>query len=467
MGEKENNNNQNGSPVTRWLRNAVLGATMADQPAMMTASGWRQNEKGDYVQDQQNNPHVKQLRDNLATEGMGVMLGEFGLPAIHGLYNLGVRSLAKSGNNWARAKVINKEMKDIKIPSFSYFDGDYGDVYLRLQHLQQLRYPQYHKNVVTSNYKSNINTWDDFVEKTKKYAPTSPEGFNYFAFKELDQNNSALTRAKQFYNDDVKWRMQQLYPTDYVIPKQFKSSIEDTNPYEGTRIFNFKYNTDDIGGNAYEGNLITINPETKFGQEMLDDLLVHEGEHIQRGKIRQLIEEDESVKPLFKSVSNQDKKEYRDLTAIMQYNGNTFNYGLPYFKQEAEKLDYGFRFDDEYLKNHDIYPLAEKGASARQLRYKISKDNNIVQQDLNDYIQNLSPEELITTMHNQSGYFNSFIKHLGEANGLFVDDFKSLNDYIKALSKTPYFDQRIQNIKDALLGSFKQGGIIGINNIGI
>jgi hypothetical protein len=52
----------------------------------------------------------------------------------------------------------------------------------------------------------------------------------------------------------------------------------------------------------------------------------------------------------------------------------------------------------------------------------------------------MSPEELITTMHNQSGYFNSFIKHLGEANGLFVDDFKSLDDYIKALSKTPYFD---------------------------
>ena len=50
MGEKENNNNQHESPVTRWLRNAVLSATMADQPAMITASGWRQNEKGDYVQ---------------------------------------------------------------------------------------------------------------------------------------------------------------------------------------------------------------------------------------------------------------------------------------------------------------------------------------------------------------------------------------------------------------------------------
>lgn len=86
MGEKENNNNQNGSPVTKWLRNAVLGATMADQPAMMTASGWRQNEKGDYVQDQQNDPHVKQLRDNLAAEGAGVIGEMVGLPIISGIF---------------------------------------------------------------------------------------------------------------------------------------------------------------------------------------------------------------------------------------------------------------------------------------------------------------------------------------------------------------------------------------------
>ena len=86
MGEKENNNNQNGSLVTRWLRNAVLGATMADQPAMMTASGWRQNEKGDYVQDQQNDPYVKQLRDNLAAEGAGVIGEMVGLPIISGIF---------------------------------------------------------------------------------------------------------------------------------------------------------------------------------------------------------------------------------------------------------------------------------------------------------------------------------------------------------------------------------------------
>jgi hypothetical protein len=30
MGEKEINNNQNKSPVARWFKNAILGATMAD-----------------------------------------------------------------------------------------------------------------------------------------------------------------------------------------------------------------------------------------------------------------------------------------------------------------------------------------------------------------------------------------------------------------------------------------------------
>ena len=113
MGEKDEKDKPNAHGFVDRFRNAVLGATMADQPAVMTASGWRQNEKGDYVQDQQNDPHVKQLRDNLAAEGAGVMLGEFGIPAIYGLYNLGIRGLGKAGNNWARAKFISKEMNDI------------------------------------------------------------------------------------------------------------------------------------------------------------------------------------------------------------------------------------------------------------------------------------------------------------------------------------------------------------------
>ena len=45
MGEKENNNNQNESPVTKQLRNTVLGVTMTVQLAMMNASRYRTMQK--------------------------------------------------------------------------------------------------------------------------------------------------------------------------------------------------------------------------------------------------------------------------------------------------------------------------------------------------------------------------------------------------------------------------------------
>ena len=53
-------------PSQNWFTRWVLNAAMADAPAVATASGWRINEQGDVVQDQQDNPDVTQLRDNLA-----------------------------------------------------------------------------------------------------------------------------------------------------------------------------------------------------------------------------------------------------------------------------------------------------------------------------------------------------------------------------------------------------------------
>jgi hypothetical protein len=41
MGENDEKDKPNAYGFMDRFRNAVLGATMADQPAMMTASGWR------------------------------------------------------------------------------------------------------------------------------------------------------------------------------------------------------------------------------------------------------------------------------------------------------------------------------------------------------------------------------------------------------------------------------------------
>lgn len=50
----------------KWFANASLGAAMSESPSVMTASGWRQNENGEHVQDQTNNEGVQELRNNLS-----------------------------------------------------------------------------------------------------------------------------------------------------------------------------------------------------------------------------------------------------------------------------------------------------------------------------------------------------------------------------------------------------------------
>ena len=58
-----------------WFANATMAAAMADAPAVMTASGWRQNEAGDYVQDREDDPGVARLRNNIAVLGAGTLAG--------------------------------------------------------------------------------------------------------------------------------------------------------------------------------------------------------------------------------------------------------------------------------------------------------------------------------------------------------------------------------------------------------
>ena len=66
------NKQQNG------FTNLMLGAAMAENPAVMTAGGWRETASGDLVQDQQNNKDVERLRNNLAVLGGVTTAGTVG-----------------------------------------------------------------------------------------------------------------------------------------------------------------------------------------------------------------------------------------------------------------------------------------------------------------------------------------------------------------------------------------------------
>lgn len=49
-----------------WFTNATIGAAMAENPSVMTASGWRRDNSGNMVQDAISEPGVDKLRNNLA-----------------------------------------------------------------------------------------------------------------------------------------------------------------------------------------------------------------------------------------------------------------------------------------------------------------------------------------------------------------------------------------------------------------
>ena len=70
--------NKPTSKKNSFLTNLILGGAMAADPSIMIASGWRQNEDGNFVQDQQDDPGVKALRNNLAVLGGLVTAGTTG-----------------------------------------------------------------------------------------------------------------------------------------------------------------------------------------------------------------------------------------------------------------------------------------------------------------------------------------------------------------------------------------------------
>lgn len=105
MGEKSKTNTNSQFNLWNRVKNALIGAAMADQPAVMTASGWRQNENGDYIQDQQNDPGVKQLRENISILS-GTADGEAGIIGL----NFG-KGLIKNANKGKQiTKLISKQI---------------------------------------------------------------------------------------------------------------------------------------------------------------------------------------------------------------------------------------------------------------------------------------------------------------------------------------------------------------------
>ena len=76
-----------GDEKQPWWQRMIMNAAIAENPSVMTASGWRITPEGEVVQDAIDDPGVQQLRKNLVgigATGLGAFLGGSGL-----LYDIG------------------------------------------------------------------------------------------------------------------------------------------------------------------------------------------------------------------------------------------------------------------------------------------------------------------------------------------------------------------------------------------
>ena len=87
---------QLGTKIWNWSSNVAQVGQVAENPAVMTASGWRVGKNGQVKQDQQNNKSVKQLRSNLTKIGEAGVTAPTMVEDIETLYNI-IRHPVQSG----------------------------------------------------------------------------------------------------------------------------------------------------------------------------------------------------------------------------------------------------------------------------------------------------------------------------------------------------------------------------------
>lgn len=121
-------------PKQNWFTRSMIGAAMAENPAVMTASGWQQNKQGNYVQ--KRTKGSDQLADNLSalswtspthpgTAIIDAAINKGVFPLIKFTANKALETAAKTGNNYVRNRIINRELNQ----QIKNFDGTVSENY--------------------------------------------------------------------------------------------------------------------------------------------------------------------------------------------------------------------------------------------------------------------------------------------------------------------------------------------------
>ena len=286
--------------------------------------------------------------------------------------------------------------------------------------------------IVLNNINKGINVFNK--NNIKEFTPTQTTArlrqdsgnFEVGQTVNLKQllSEEGLNKVKNFMREDVAPRLKNAISDEgrFIDPHE-KSIIDITPDFSSNKIG--KYPTDwvdDIrviikepdpkhGGfaNLNEGTIeIPISSFQKTHIMPLDDIIVHELEHLQRYKLKDFGVDVNAIKRgINYDKNNIQSRLVTDINGIYKDKLNPDN--LTYTPEETNILDNAYRFSNDYLLKNNITPILEKGATNRELRYKLSELYNAVGENLNKIIDNLPGEDILNILDKLNGYGENFI----------------------------------------------------------
>lgn len=149
-----------------------------------------------------------------------------------------------------------------------------------------------------------------------------------------------------------------------------------------------------------------------------NNILAHELEHSQRMFLRDAAE---TSRIRDRHVNNNITQ--KSINPIYQYGELA-----TYTPKEAKLLDDAYSFTDEFLQHKDnknLSPLLEKGATNREMRYRISSRNgDIIGKELDDYIDNMSDDHIMYILAGDeaNGYGQNFYNKIEQQFNKLDDD---------------------------------------------
>lgn len=297
---------QLGTKLWNWLSNATQVGSIAENPSVMTASGWRVD-KGKVKQDQQNTKEVKQLRDNLTTIGEAGATAPTLVGDVEGLYNV-VRHPVQTYN------MIKLAAKEIPLQAQSYMQG-WKNWVERMQ-------PKLTNNSYNSQKLISIGS----ASKNK--------ALDYYKSQEF------IGRAKKagFNNSEISQLQKELQ--DMLNHSQIKSSNSSNN---GVHAWADAYL--DKSGNLYR-NVTSFEPNIQgFSLEDIIGMWDHEFGHVATNMYN-------SAGMNLGNFMQQIESRYPMIIKMMKYNESI----APKFKPEIENLYKFWNSPDIKLKLKTKYP---------------------------------------------------------------------------------------------------------------